>query len=186
MSILLVDNQDSFTYNIVDSLRKLDVHDIILATEPTDDQLAAADKIIFSPGPGLPKDFPMMHKILEQWHDKKPILGICLGFQAIATFFRARLFRLMMPVHGQPHEIIIKKPNPLFQDLPKTFTVGLYHSWAVEKKSIRRPLRIDAISQYGVVMAISHRRLPIFGVQFHPESYISEYGLNILKNFVAL
>lgn len=186
MSILLLDNQDSFTYNIIDSLRKIKTTDFIVSTSPSEQQIANAEKIIFSPGPGLPKDFPLMHHILSQWYDKKPILGICLGYQAIATFFGAKLFRLMMPVHGQPHKIIVKRRSGIFRDIPKSFTVGLYHSWAVERKSIKRPLKIDAISHYGVVMAISHRRLPIFGIQFHPESYISEYGLHILKNFVDL
>ena len=186
MNILLVDNQDSFTYNIVDSLRKIGLRELDVDPAPSHEVLARADKIIFSPGPGLPGDFPIMHKVLEYWHDKKPILGICLGYQAIATFFGARLQRLKTPIHGQGHEVIIKRENALFKELPGRFRVGLYHSWAVNKRSIHRPLRIDAISENGVVMAISHRYLPIFGVQFHPESYITEYGLELLKNFVML
>ncbi len=186
MDILLVDNQDSFTYNIVDSLRKLGVYDITVTQQPTDSQVEQAGKIILSPGPGLPQDFPFMHTLIEKWYKYKPILGICLGYQAIATFFGARLFRLSVPVHGQPHEIIVKRPSAIFNGLPMTFTVGLYHSWAVDKRSIKRPLKINAPSRQGIVMAISHRDYPVFGVQFHPESYITDYGLELFKNFISL
>ena len=187
MSLLILDNKDSFTYNIVDSLRKMGIKKIIISSNPDNEIINKAEKIIFSPGPGLPNEFPLMYQILAKYHKKKPILGICLGHQALASFFGAHLYQLIIPIHGQPHKIYLKhNKSKIFKALPKEFTVGLYHSWAVDKKSIKRPLRIDAISEYGVVMAISHRKFPLFGIQFHPESYISDYGLDLLKNFVSL
>jgi len=184
--LLIVDNRDSFTYNIIDTLRKIGFRDYIVRNNPTEAEIIQSKKIIFSPGPGLPEDFPIMFKILEKFGHKKPIMGICLGFQAIAQFFGSQLYRLPFPVHGQNQQIRLKETSKMFKSCPSSFTVGLYHSWAVEIKSLPEELKITAISENNILMAVEHKKLPIFGVQFHPESYISQCGKQIFKNFISL
>ncbi len=184
--LLIVDNQDSFTYNIVDTLRKIDFRDFIVRNNPTEAEIIQSKKIIFSPGPGLPEDFPQMFKILEKYGKEKPIMGICLGFQAISQFFGANLYRLPFPIHGQNHKIVLKDACKLFTSCPSSFTVGLYHSWAVDINSLPSDLKITAVSENNILMAVEHKKMPIFEVQFHPESYISQCGKQIFQNFLSL
>ncbi len=186
MKVLLLDNKDSFTYNIADALHKTGCDDVIIAEKPQDQDLEAADRIIFSPGPALPEDFPLMFDILRKYGNSKPILGICLGFQAIIKFFGGRLYRLDFPVHGQPRQITVTHKSKLFNGCPAKFTVGLYHSWAADSTHLPQVLRPVAFSGDGVLMAFEHENLPIFGVQFHPESYISRCGLKIFDNFLKI
>ncbi len=188
MKILLLDSNDSFTYNIVDYLRRIETIDFkVLKTDETQiSELNHFDKIILSPGPGLPKDFPSIFDLLDKYHSSKSILGICLGCQAIGQYFAAKLMNISPVVHGQTNQIKIIKQSPLFQNLPISFQVGLYHSWAIDREDFPGELDITAISENNVIMAIASKEYPVFGIQFHPESYITEYGFEILKNFVDL
>jgi anthranilate synthase/aminodeoxychorismate synthase-like glutamine amidotransferase len=186
--ILVLDNNDSFTFNIVDLLRRLPEisFSVIKSFDLSVSIVEKFDKVIISPGPGLPKDFPILTDLFLRFLKQKPILGICLGHQALAEFLGASLIRLQPVIHGQSHKINILKEDKLFSHIPKTFSVGLYHSWAVAIHELPSSLDILAISEHDVIMAIKYQDFPVYGLQFHPESYISEYGLNILKNFMDI
>jgi len=186
--ILLIDNNDSFTYNIVDILRKFSsiTFEVIKYNEISIEKTKMYNKIIISPGPGLPRNFTIINKIIKEYYSKKPILGICLGHQAIGESFGAKLYNNIPVVHGQPKKIKIINKTALFKGLPDIFTVGLYHSWAIEKENFPDNLEISAISKDNVIMAIKHKEYDIYGIQFHPESYITEFGENIINNFIKL
>ncbi len=186
--VLLIDNNDSFTYNIVDYLRRMiDIkfkviksHKIIL------NEINGFDKIIISPGPGLPKDFPQLFNIFTHFLECKPILGICLGHQALVEFLGGSLMQLHPVIHGQAHALEILKEDIIFNDIPCVSRVGLYHSWAVNEKTFPEKLEILAVSEQGIIMAIKHKEYAVYGVQFHPESHITDHGFTLLKNFIEL
>ena len=186
--ILLLDNNDSFTYNIVDYLRRIKNTDlkVIRTNQAKINELKYFDKIIISPGPGLPNDFPVIFDILDKYHTSKFILGICLGHQAIGNFFAAKLKNIFPVIHGQAHQIKTIIQSPIFTNLPKSFKVGLYHSWAIDFDDFPSELEITSLSDNNIIMSIASKKFTVFGVQFHPESYITEYGFEILKNFVDL
>lgn len=184
--ILLIDNFDSFTYNILEVLRNTNLCqiEVITSDKVQINDAYKYDGIIFSPGPGLPDDFPKMNSILNNYKGKIPILGVCLGHQAICQNYGLKLVNLDKVVHGQPRKIKIISNSILFKNLPTKFEVGLYHSWVVEHFKMTDSLIVTAISEDNYVMAVEDIENSIFGVQFHPESYITEYGLEILINFV--
>lgn len=185
-NIALLDNNDSFTYNIVDYLRRIEnIHFKVIKTIATGvNEIELFDKIIISPGPGLPGDFPLIFDILEKYHTSKHILGICLGCQAIGNFFGAKLINIFPVVHGQTNQIKIIKQSPIFKDLPASFRVGLYHSWAIDLADFPGEMEITALSENQIIMSIASKNYPVWGIQFHPESYLTEYGFEILNNFV--
>jgi len=186
--ILLIDNNDSFTYNIVDYLRRMDgiefkvikSHAIVL------DKISEFDKIIISPGPGLPKDFPRLLNVFTRFLECKPILGICLGHQALVEYLGGSLMQLHPVIHGQAHALKILKNDMIFNEIPGVSRVGLYHSWAVNEKDLPENLEVLAVSEQGVIMAIKHKDYPVYGVQFHPESHITDHGYTLLSNFIEL
>lgn len=188
VKILLLDNNDSFTYNIVDYMRKIENVDlkVIRTNEAKINEIKYFDKIVISPGPGLPNDFPVIFDVLEKYYTSKHILGICLGHQAIGNFFGAKLINISPVVHGQAKQIKIIKQSPIFKNLPNSFKVGLYHSWAIDFDNFSDELEITAVSENNIIMSIASKKFPVFGIQFHPESYITEYGFEILKNFVDI
>ncbi len=141
--------------------------------------------IIISPGPDLPEASGQLMAFIETHYQANPMLGICLGHQAIAQFFGAQLKNFKAPYHGEIATLIQRSPSALFKDLPETFKVGLYHSWYVMDKDLPATLEVMAHSRDGIIMALKHTALPIVGVQFHPESYMSEHGLAIIENFLA-
>lgn len=141
------------------------------------------DCIVFSPGPGLPKETTSMFPILEKYASSKKIMGICLGMQGIAEFFGDKLYNLNQVKHGVSEHISVDTSNALFADLDKRQKVGLYHSWAVQLKE-NSELEEIALSNETVIMAVKHRELPVFGVQFHPESILTENGKQMLMNFL--
>lgn len=181
--ILLVDNNDSFTYNIVEMVRSVsDIQiKVIKSVDLIIDEVANYDLIILSPGPSLPQDFPILQTIIETYKSTIPILGICLGHQAICTVFGAHLVRSKQVMHGI-NSVIDTDPNSvLFKDITQS-VVGRYHSWYVT--DIPESLKIVAKDQQGIIMAVEHKQYPLFGVQFHPESYITTDGKRIIKNFI--
>lgn len=184
MKVLLIDFYDSFTYNIFHYLESLGAEVTVwedLAVEI--DQVAQFDCIVFSPGPGLPKDTKSLFPILKQYEKSKKILGVCLGMQGIAEYYGAKLYNQKEVKHGVSEKIRCINDGKLFLNLPIEIEVGLYHSWAVE---LREGLEIfsTGISENTVVMAIEHVKLPIYGVQFHPESILTPFGKDILRNFL--
>ncbi|MCF7833041.1 MAG: aminodeoxychorismate/anthranilate synthase component II [Candidatus Marinimicrobia bacterium] len=184
--ILLIDNNDSFTYNVVDYLRRMDKVEfqVIKSSDLDLSDLEIYDKIIISPGPGLPKDFPLLFKVFEKYLTQKPILGICLGHQALAEYLGGSLIQLDPVVHGQAHRMRILRHDPIFEGIPREIHVGLYHSWAVDPKTLPASLDLLAESEGKIIMAVKHKDYPVYGLQFHPESYVTERGLRILQNFV--
>ncbi len=186
--VMLIDNQDSFTFNIVDLLRKFPSIDLHVRSSIDLDVsgLIDFDALIISPGPMTPGDFPVLAQVLNfAEQTKKPLLGICLGHQAICSHFGAALNQLEEVVHGQQHEIRISKNSKLFAGFPERIKVGLYHSWHVSTQDFPEKLYITSQSDQNVIMAVEHRSLPIFGIQFHPESFLTPQGKEILTNFFA-
>lgn len=181
--LLIVDNNDSFTYNVVELIRKVSSIEIVVKKSESLilEEVAPFSHIIFSPGPSLPDHFPIMKNILNRFQDHKKILGICLGHQAICEYFGAELYHTGSVKHGVPSQIICNPNSTLFENQTK-LTVGRYHSWAA--RNIPDCLRVTATDTEGVVMAVEHITKKIFGVQFHPESYITQSGASIIENFL--
>lgn len=187
MKILLLDNHDSFTFNLVELLRnngKVSFN-VVKSDEADVSSLSQYDKIIFSPGPGLPEEQPAMFSILREYAGIKPILGICLGLQAIAIYYGGELFNLPRVVHGQPRHVkVISPAHYMFSGIPAGFTAGLYHSWAVSEEKLPSCLELIASSGDGVIMGLAHKEHDVCGLQFHPESVITDHGQKILDNWI--
>ncbi len=186
MTVLLLDNYDSFTYNLYDYLRQAGAECVVVRNDAPD-LLAFSpddfDAVVLSPGPGRPEEAGLMPDLLAAWHRALPILGVCLGHQAIGLFWGAQVVRAPLPMHGKTSPVR-HIGHPLFAGIPRRFSVMRYHSLAVvgwEQTSLR-PL---AWADDGVLMALAHRSLPIVGVQFHPESALTEHGLTLIDNWVA-
>lgn len=181
--ILLIDNNDSFTYNVVELLRRVTPQSVVIikSDELSIEQVEEYDIIIFSPGPGLPDDYPIIGKVLDRYDSHKRILGICLGHQAICEHYGGRLVNLSKVMHGVESRIECDPGSVLFSGITTT-TVGRYHSWAAT--DIPPLLKITALDHQGTVMAVEHRCKQVFGLQFHPESFITLQGEQILKNFI--
>ena len=185
MRILFIDNYDSFTYNIVELLRKFDVDLTIVKNDTLENiEIADFDKLIISPGPDLPSAANGLMAFLNKHLVHIPTLGICLGHQAIAKYFGGGLKQYKDPKHGEKCTLEIFEEGDLFKNMPKSFEVGLYHSWYVNEDELPKELAVTAKNQQGIIMAMQHKELPIYSVQFHPESYMSEYGFDILQNFI--
>lgn len=185
--VLLIDNYDSFTYNLAQLLEEslLCKYEIIKNDAVKIDEISGFDKILISPGPGLPKNAGKLMQIIDKWHKHKDILGICLGMQAIAEYFGARLYNMEKIYHGIKILTKIKDKNEtLFKNLPPEIETGLYHSWAVYKNS-EKAFKITAVSEDNIIMGISHKKYNLKGIQFHPESYMTHYGKNIIENWLS-
>lgn len=185
IDILLVDNYDSFTYNLYDYWLRLGVSCSVVRNDELD--LSAFKQIQFkalvlSPGPEKPKDAGLLMELIDYYHDKKPILGICLGHQGIGEYFGARLLKGTVPVHGKT-SIIHHHQHSIFKDLPTSFEVMRYHSLELRQFE-HTDLDVIAKTSDNIVMAIAHRHLPIYGVQFHPESILTQFGLETMDNWL--
>lgn len=186
--LLIINNHDSFTYNLVDLVRRLDCDFSVVNVENLTPELVQNySHLLISPGPDVPSAYPQLFEILEQFHQSKAILGVCLGHQTLCQFFGAKLFNLAEVRHGQQRKLHqVGGKNRLLFSLPTEFNIGLYHSWAVSEQNFPAQLNITAYCDQGIIMAMEHKELPIFSVQFHPESYMSEQGENILRRFLAM
>ena len=187
--LLIIDNQDSFTYNLVDLVRRLDVPFCVRNVHELDlDEVENYSHLLISPGPDVPSAYPQLFAMLERYHQRKSILGVCLGLQTLCQFFGAQLYNLPNPRHGQQRQLIQQKEQgdfKIFFGLPAQFAIGLYHSWAVSDQDFPAQLEVTARCDQGVIMAIQHKSLPIYAVQFHPESYMSEFGVEMLRNWLS-
>ena len=185
--LLVIDNYDSFTYNLVQYLGELGAEmKIFRNDEVTVDAIETElrpEKILISPGPGTPDAAGISLDVIERFAEKIPILGVCLGHQAIGQHFGGKVVRGPEPVHGKPVEVR-HDGKTLFEGLPDTFKAGRYHSLVVERDTLPASLEISAESPDGLIMALRHKELPVEGVQFHPESILTEHGKVILKNFL--
>lgn len=188
MKVLLIDHNDSFTYNIIELLRSFNDLDfeVINYSKLNPEKIKHFDKLIVSPGPSLPKDYVATKKIIETFYKTKPILGICLGHQAISQVFNAKLENLSEVRHGVEQKIVINNHKVLFKNTSPSIIVGLYHSWIVSKIDFPKELEITSLSDDGIIMSLKHKKYPVYGIQFHPESFLTIDGKTILKNFLEL
>ncbi len=182
--ILLFDNYDSFTYNLLDYFAQLGVTcTVIKNDELTIEEISALnfDAIVISPGPGIPKDAGILMSLIDHFHQLKPILGVCLGHQAIGAYFGASLVPAKNIMHGKT-SLITNLTSPMYDGLPTHFNVMRYHSLILE--NLPSTLLLTAQTADNEIMSIMHQNLPIWGLQYHPESILSEFGLTILKNWL--
>ena len=188
MKLLVLDNYDSFTYNLVHLIEKVsDIpFDIIRNDKITLDEVNAYDKILLSPGPGLPKDAGIMPELIKKYGSSKSILGVCLGLQAIGEAYGGTLKNLETVYHGIATPINIVAEDTIFNNCPSIFTVGRYHSWVVNTKQLPKELEITATDEAGNIMALKHHLHDVRGVQFHPESILSEYGEVMIQNWLKI
>ncbi len=187
MKLIIIDNYDSFTFNLVQLIERAGVVDYLLVKN---DQLRdvpsnAFNKAIISPGPGVASEAGDLLWFINKYHRKIPILGICLGHEAIAEHFGAKLIKLPEPLHGIRNLCKIEKHDPVFDGLPDSFQIGHYHSWNVDESTIPPDLEVIVRDETGLNMAIRHTTLSIIGLQFHPESIMTEYGLEIITNWLG-
>ena len=187
IKILVLDNYDSFTYNLVQYVQEIVGHkiDVFRNDAIPLEAVAAYDKIILSPGPGLPKDAGIMLELIKKYAPTKHILGVCLGHQAIGEAFGGTLHNIEKVYHGVATPIkIVDGSELLFRNIPFAIEVGRYHSWVVEKDNLPDCFQITAIDEQGVIMAMRHRDFNVRGVQFHPESIMTPEGKQMLRNFL--
>ena len=187
--LLVIDNYDSFTYNLVQYLGELGaVMKVVRNDEVTVDEIEndlKPERILISPGPGTPDSAGISLGVIERFADTLPILGVCLGHQAIGQHFGGKVSRAPEPVHGKPVEIS-HDGKTIFSGLPATFEAGRYHSLIVERDGMPDCLEISATSPDRLVMGLRHRTKKVEGVQFHPESILTEHGKKLLQNFLEL
>lgn len=182
--LLLIDNFDSFSYILADLVRQTGVDIKIVRNDVPLVDLMREDYqgLILSPGPGIPRNSGQLMEVLDFYHDKLPILGICLGHQAIGEYFGASLMKGAKPVHGKISEVSQVSRHPILTGLPLSFKVTRYHS--LELTNLPSTLEAILVANNGEIMALSHKSLPIFGVQYHPEAHLTEYGLDLVSNWV--
>ena len=187
MKILIFDNYDSFTYNLVHLVKELGYTDVDVYRNDKIalEDIARYDKIILSPGPGIPSEAGLLLPLIKEYAGKKPILGVCLGHQAIGEAFGAKLRNLENVYHGVATQINIIQPDYIFNKLESKLEVGRYHSWIVDNKDLPECLEVTAIDNSGQIMALRHKEYDIHGVQFHPESVLTPEGATIVRNFLA-
>ncbi len=186
MKILIFDNYDSFTYNLVHLVKELGYKevDIIRNDQMQLSEAEKYDKIILSPGPGIPSESGLLLPMIKEYASAKSILGVCLGEQAIGKAFGAKLTNLEDVYHGIATQIRIIEKDYIFQGLDENIEVGRYHSWIVSKENFPKDLIITAVDDAGQIMALKHKTYDVHGVQFHPESILTPQGKTILKNFL--
>ena len=185
MKILIVDNFDSFTYNLHHYVREFVEDCVVLRSDQISEfDIKNYDKIILSPGPSLPSDHPVIFDVFMRFSKTKSILGICLGHQAIVEFFDGELENLQDVKHGVSSENKIIENDSIFQGIPKEFQIAHYHSWVAKKDSLPNCLLVTSENKDGLIMSVSHKRYDIKGIQFHPESVLTDNGKLIIKNWL--
>lgn len=187
MKIVIIDNYDSFTYNLSHLVKELGVEVTVLRNDQFElSDLEPFTKIILSPGPGIPSEAGLLLDVIRTYAGKKPILGVCLGHQAIGEVFGAKLENLSDVFHGVATPCHIVADEPLFGSLKDEITVGRYHSWVVSKEDFPECLEVTAVSDEGQIMALRHKTLNVRGIQFHPESVLTPDGRQMILNWLYL
>lgn len=186
MKLLVLDNYDSFTYNLVYILRELGYKpDVVRNDKISVEAVGQYDKILLSPGPGIPSEAGILQALVDTYAPTKSILGICLGHQGIGEVFGAQLENLGDVLHGVAHRaFIMDRDERIFEGLPDELTVGRYHSWTVVPESMPADLKITAVDENGRVMGLRHTQYDVKGLQFHPESVLTEGGVIMLENWL--
>ena len=185
MKIVIIDNYDSFTYNLSHLIKEIGVDVTVIRNDKfTLNQLMPFDKIILSPGPGIPSEAGLLLDVIKTYAGKKPILGVCLGHQAIGEVFGGTLENLSDVFHGVATEGTQFSNDYIFDGLPKRITMGRYHSWVVRRENFPTCLEVTAVSDEGQIMALQHTQYDVHGIQFHPESILTPTGRQMIANFV--
>lgn len=194
MKLLVFDNYDSFTYNLVHLVEKILGHqvDVVRNDQIALEAVAGYDKIILSPGPGIPEEAGLLVPLIQRYAAEKSILGVCLGHQAIAEAFGGTLINLQSVFHGVATPVHVlpeaaasgSKAVNLFEGLPSTIEAGRYHSWVVSKEQLPDCITVTAVEDSGMIMALRHNQYDVQGVQFHPESVLTPCGETILRNWL--
>ncbi|WP_310992883.1 anthranilate synthase component II [Aequorivita marina] len=187
LKILVIDNYDSFVYNLVHYLEELDCEVSVKRNDRfTLEEVADFDKILLSPGPGIPDEAGLLKEVIKQYATSKPILGVCLGQQAIGEVFGGNLENLSEVFHGvATTATILSKNEPLFKGLESKIEIGRYHSWVVSKKGFPEVLEVTSEDDHGQIMSLRHKFYNVCGVQFHPESVLTPMGKQIIRNWVT-
>ncbi|MCF2655125.1 MAG: aminodeoxychorismate/anthranilate synthase component II [bacterium] len=187
MKIVIIDNYDSFTYNLSHLVKELGADVTVFRNDKfLLNEIEQYDKIILSPGPGIPSEAGLLLDVIRTYRGRKPMLGVCLGHQAIGEVFGARLTNLSTVYHGVATEGTQYGNDPIFRGMPKRIIMGRYHSWVVDSTSLPECLEVTAMSDDGYIMALRHRHYDIHGIQFHPESVLTPEGRQIVKNWLEL
>ena len=185
MKIAVIDNYDSFTYNLVHYLEDLEVEVTVFKNDSFEMQeLQVFDKILLSPGPGIPDEAGLLKLVIQTYASQKSILGVCLGLQAIGEVFGAKLINLDKVYHGVSTQASIISEDYIYKNIPKEIEVGRYHSWVVSNKHIPQDLVVTSLDDQGEIMSMKHLTYDVRGVQFHPESVLTPYGKQIIENWV--
>lgn len=184
--ILVIDNYDSFTYNLVHLLQELKEDYVVVRNDKFNlDDVEKYDKILLSPGPGIPEEAGLLMDVIKRYAPTKSILGICLGQQAIAEVFGAKLYNMPKPLHGVATSIQVTDPTEkLFHEFPTDSKIGRYHSWAVDPQTLTEDLKVTAVDPNGVIMALTHTKYDVKGMQFHPESILTDNGKTLIANWI--
>ena len=187
MKTVIIDNYDSFTYNLSHLVKQLGAEVTVVRNDRFRmDSLRAYDNIILSPGPGIPSEAGLLTEVIRTYAGKKPILGVCLGHQAIGEVFGATLQNLSEVFHGVATPCRVVADDPLFRGLGGTVTIGRYHSWVVAREGLPDCLEVTAESDEGHIMALRHKTLNVHGIQFHPESVLTPDGSRMLENWLSV
>jgi len=186
MKLLILDNYDSYTYNLVQLVEQHGewAFEVKKNDEISLKEVGVYDKILLSPGPGLPSEAGIMPALIKEYAPSKSILGVCLGHHAIAEAFGGVLYNFSQPVHGIQRKVNLLEKDSLFTNIPQPFDVGLYHSWAVKQEGFPKELEMTAISEKEVLMALRHRKYDLKGLQFHPESIMTPFGKQMIWNWL--
>ena len=184
--ILVIDNYDSFVYNLVHYLEELDCEVTVRRNDKLYlEEVENYDKILLSPGPGIPDEAGLLKEVIQKYATSKPIFGVCLGQQAIGEVFGGKLENLSKVFHGVATKAIITSENePLFKGIEKEFEIGRYHSWVISKEDFPEVLEITSVDENGQIMSVRHKFYDVCGVQFHPESVLTPMGKQIIKNWI--
>ncbi len=185
MKVAIIDNYDSFTYNLFHLVNELGAEVTVLKNDSFQiKELEQFDGLLLSPGPGVPSEAGLLLEVIHTYAGKKPILGVCLGEQAIAEAFGGHLTNLNEVYHGIQSDINILKQGYLFKHMPSQIKVGRYHSWVVDTSHLPEELEVTATSEEGYIMAIRHKHYDVEGIQFHPESILTPFGKQMMKNWL--
>ncbi len=187
MKVLIIDNYDSFTYNLVQIIEQSGLCELEVVSyhDANDELIEQFDKIVMSPGPGIPSDFPRLEMIVRKFYKSKSFLGICLGHEAIALAFGGTIHHLGRVFHGVTKKTTLTtQKNFIFEGIPNEFDAGLYHSWALDEQSFPDELIVTARAEDDVIMAFCHKEFDLTGFQFHPESIMTKYGKQIIRNWL--
>lgn len=186
MKIAVIDNYDSFTYNLVHYLEDLNANVTVFRNDEFElNELEKFDKILLSPGPGIPDEAGLLKDVIKKYTSSKSIFGVCLGLQAIGEVFGGKLTNLEKVYHGVATKVTKTEDDFIFNDLPNEFEVGRYHSWVVSNENLPADLIVTSTDENGQIMSMKHANFDIRGVQYHPESVLTPFGKKILENWLS-